>query len=117
MSTGLLGKKELTTSFQSIYVVPQNKQSVVSISLCNKTNASVLVYIGIVDEVISGSGSEESSTNTPNEGEYIEYSLSLESYTSMERAGIILRANQKLVAKSDSSSSISAMVWGYEESI
>lgn len=103
MPSGILGKADLVAAIDTeVYSVPSGKTSACTINICNRSDVAVKIRISVSDTV------------TPSGSEYIEYDVLVPSKGVLERAGIVLNASKKIIVRSDVSS-VTAVVWGYEE--
>jgi hypothetical protein len=103
---GRLGASDLPAggSGTSVYTCPPSTFAVVTLSLCNR-NPSTARAIRVA---LSGSG-------TPNDTEWLEYDASLLAKGVLERTGIVLRDNQRIVVVADGTG-VTAVVYGIETS-
>ena len=86
MASGRLGANDLTVAtLTTVYTVPASTFSVVTISICNRSNQAANIRIGL------------SATATPTTAEYIEYDTELLSKGVIERTGIVLEATRNVV--------------------
>ncbi|MDI1231327.1 MAG: hypothetical protein PSU93_09280 [Methylobacter sp.] len=103
MASGKLGTADLVaTTLTTIYTVPALKVASYSISVCNRTNASIALRLA------------ESVDATPGLSEYIEYDMSIPANGVLERTGRVLDAGKLIVAYA-SATGISININGYEE--
>lgn len=102
MATGRLGVADLAAATNTtLYTVPTDTFSVVTVSLCNRGAASATVRIAA------------SASATPLDSEFLEFDVSLLPKGVLERTGIVLDAGKVLVVRS-SAVGISAVVYGIE---
>lgn len=102
MATGRLAASDLSAAtLTTVYTTPTDTYSVASLSICNRGLATATISIALAD------------TDTPLNGEYIEYQTDLLPKNILERTGIVLAADQRIVVLS-STSSVSAVVVGIE---
>jgi len=107
MATGRLGAADLAATTDTLlYTVPASTRATVSISLCNRNASTAALRIGVVDGTLVGDLADE---------DYIEYDSSVAANGVLERTGIALAADESIVVRSDSAS-VSAVIWGFEES-
>ena len=101
MASGILGSADLAaTTDTTIYTVPVSMRATVSVNICNRNSGKVDIRLAIVDTVLDN-------------GDYLEYDLTLDGNSPIERTGIILGAGQFVVAYSDTAN-VSVNVYGFE---
>ena len=104
MATGRLGATDLTLATNAtVYTVPADTFSVVTVSLCNKSAGTVQVRIAVA------------AADTPVSSEYIEYDTEILPSGVLERTGIVLAAGQKIVCRCSAADN-NAVVYGIETS-
>lgn len=102
MTTGRLGTADLATAtLETVYTVPTDVFSVISVNICNRNNSSVGIRLAIADN------------DTPTSSEFIEHDVEIGGKGVLERTGIIIGAGQKVVMYS-SSANVSVVVFGIE---
>jgi hypothetical protein len=102
MPSGRLGTADLAASTNTTtYTVPGATFSVVNISLCNRTSASITVRLAIA------------ATSTPAVDEYIEFGTVIPANGVLERTGIVMSATNRVIAFA-SAAGVTAMVFGIE---
>jgi hypothetical protein len=102
MATGRLGVADLSAATNAtLYTVPANTFSVVTLSIVNRGASAATIRISI------------SASATPADSEYLEYDTSLTAKGVLERTGIVMDAGKLLVVRSNSAS-VNAVVYGIE---
>lgn len=107
MATGRLGTANITTTADTtVYTVPANTFSVVSVNIVNRSSsASAQIRIAIA------------SSATPTTAEYIEYDTSLVANGVLERTGLVIDAGKLLVVQTPTSTpTLSVVAYGIETS-
>jgi len=102
MASGRLGTADLAaTTNTTVYTVPTNTKTFCSVNACNRNATPVNIRLALSD------------TGTPGLDEYIEYDLQVDE--AAERTGIVLQADKRVVAYSDTAN-VSVVVYGEEVS-
>ena len=105
MASGILGSVDLgANSDSSVYTVPADTYSVVTVSFCNRGSSTASVRLAV-----AGSAS-------PGANEYLEYETSIGPHGVLERTGIVAQASKIIVCRS-SATSVTAMVMGIETAV
>jgi hypothetical protein len=103
MATGILGTPAdlAATTNTTLYTVPAETFSIVSVNLTNRSvqSRSIRIALAVAD--------------SPSLAEYVEYDVELVANGTLERSGIVLDAGKKVVVYADSTD-VSAMVYGIE---
>lgn len=103
MANGILGTPTALTPTTNavIYTVPANTFAVVTVNVTNRSADARNVRIGLA------------AADTPTNAEWIEYDSELIGNGVLERSGIVLDADKRIVAYANSTD-ISVMVYGIE---
>lgn len=102
MANGILGKLDIpATTLSTVYTVPADTFSVVTLNVVNRSTAPRTIRIAL------------SATATPDPEEYIEYDVEILANGVMERTGIVMDATKNIVVYADSLG-CGAMVFGLE---
>ena len=102
MATGILGTAALTAlTNETVYTVPTDTFSVVTVNVTNRSTGSREVRLAIA------------ASDTPANAEYIEYDSEIVAHGVLERSGIVLDAGKKIVAYANSTE-VSVQVYGIE---
>lgn len=104
MATGVLGRSDLSAAADtSVYVVPADTFSVVTVNICNRGSSAANVRIAVSD------------SGTPANADYIEFDVQVPAKGVLERTGIVVQAAKAIVVRS-SAIDVSAVVMGIETS-
>jgi hypothetical protein len=102
MATGRLGTANLAASTNTtVYTVPATTFSVVTLSLCNRSNSAITCRVSL------------STTTTPAADEWIEYDTEILPKGVLERTGLVMQTGLNLVVWS-STANVSAVAIGIE---
>ena len=105
MATGRLGAANLLAATNTtVYDCPDNTFGVVTLSVCNRSASPVTIQVAICLAATAA---------TPDPSEYIEFDTTLSAKGVLERTGIVMAADQRLVVRS-SGASVNAVVYGIE---
>ncbi len=105
MASGILGSSDLTANTNTtIYTVPADTYSVVTINFCNRGSNTTSIRLST------------STSDTPGAAEYLEYDVSIGPNGVLERTGIVIDATKKVVVRS-SQASVTSMVMGIETAV
>jgi len=103
MASGKLGNASLAaTTNTKIYTVPALQVATLNINVVNRTSTAITVRLAI------------SATTSPAVAEYIEYDVSVPANGVLERTGLVVGADENIVAYA-SATGISVRVHGFEE--
>ena len=104
MATGRLAAANLVgATLTTVYTCPTDTYTVASLNLCNRGANTSIISVAIAE------------TDSPTLGEYIECETSLLSKNVLERTGLVLAPDQRIVVLS-TEASISAVLVGIETS-
>jgi hypothetical protein len=102
MANGILGTSEVpATTLTTVYTVPADTFSVVTLNVVNRSTAPRTVRVAL------------SASATPDLAEYIEYDVEILANGVLERTGLVLDATKNIVVYADSLG-CSAVVFGLE---
>lgn len=106
MANGILGSVDLTAAqYTSVYTVPADTFSVVTVNICNKTGSSITVRLATA----------KPGQPAPQADDYFEYETTILPYGVLERTGLVLEADRQVFAHS-SSANTAVVVTGIETS-
>ena len=104
----MLNATEITSAntWTEVYVVPANRRSSITLSLCNHTiSTDTLVSVAL--------GPATSGAIT--DAHYLEYLVPLSGGGIYERSGIVLNATQKIWVRATNATSVNSLTYGFEE--
>lgn len=104
MANGILGSQDLSAvTYTSVYTVPADTFSVVSISFCNKNATPITIRLAMAkpDEAL------------PQADDYVEYETEILANGVLERTGLVLEADRKVFARSSAANTV-CLVSGIE---
>jgi len=105
MASGVLGSNDLGANTDtSVYTVPADTYSVVTVSICNRGSSTANIRIAVA------------AAATPAASEFIEYDVALGPNGVLERTGIVAQATKIIVVRS-SQANVSAVVMGIETAV
>ena len=104
MATGRLAAEDLgAATLTTVYTCPADTYAVATLNLTNRGANTSQISVALA------------TTDSPTVGEYVEWETDLLSKNVLERTGIVLAADQRIVVLS-SEASVSAVVVGIETS-
>lgn len=92
------------TTDTTLYTVPANTRAALTVNLCNRGPTPAKVRVALTNG------------GALSNADYLEYDVELGVSGVLERSGVLLTAGQVLIVRTDVAS-VSAVVWGVEESI
>lgn len=105
INTGFNYSADLTASTNTtVYTVPSGKAATFTVVFANRTANPVTVSLAMC------------ASATPANSEYVFYALVLNSYDSLEWAGLVASANRQIVAYSVQAG-VSVQVYGFEGTV
>jgi hypothetical protein len=107
MATGRLGTADLAaTTYTTLYTVPADTFSVVTVNLLNRGSTAVTARIAVTTTA---------GPSAPNNADFIEYDVSISGNGVLERTGIVMDAG-KIISVYAGNTGIAAMCYGIETS-
>jgi len=104
MATGILGQSDMVAATNTtLYTVPSNTFSVVSVNFCNRGSSTTSIRLAVA------------AAGTPTNAEWIEYDADVLPGGVVERTGLVVDAG-KLIVGYSSNSDCTVSVYGIETS-
>tara|TARA_A100001035_G_scaffold114423_1_gene89803 strand:- start:59 stop:385 length:327 start_codon:yes stop_codon:yes gene_type:complete len=105
MASGILGSNDLSANTDtSVYTVPADTYSVVTVSFCNRGSNTSNIRLAVA------------TSGSPQGADYLEYDVSIGPNGVLERTGIVADATKEIVVRS-SQASVTCMVMGIETAV
>lgn len=107
MATGVLGTLDsAATTYETVYTVPADTFSVVSLSILNRTGTNKTVRVAVTSTA---------APSAPSDADFIEYEVQLSPNGVLERTGLVLQAAKNIVVYA-SDTGVSCVAMGIETS-
>lgn len=107
MATGVLGTLDCAaTTYETVYTVPADTFSVVSLSVLNRTASNKTVRVAVTNTA---------TPTAPNDADFVEYEVQLSPNGVLERTGLVMEAG-RLISIYCSDTGVSAVAMGIETS-